>query len=187
MSSLKRIVIHHTGGSYRPSVHDKQCYHYLIDDVGNIIKGNFSPQANISCVDGEYAPHIKMFNTGSIGVACCGNFNYDIKNRSNSTKYPLTQPQLESMCSVIAHLCHTFDIKVNEATVFTHYQYDNKYKYNPDIYEGKTDITFIPYCPNLSVKNVGSYLRAKVKWYYDKYERTHYEKKTNVEKVKRLS
>lgn len=183
MSSLERIVIHHTAGSYRPNVHDKQCYHYLIDDKGQVIKGDLKPQDNIDCSDGVYAPHIKLFNTGSIGVACCGNFNYDIKNRSNSTKYPLTQCQIEFMCSTIAHLCLTFDIPVTEATVFTHYEYDSKHKDNPDIYEGKTDITFIPYCPNLSVQNVGHYLRDKVKWYIRKYERTHYEKKTNVKKI----
>lgn len=177
MSSLKRIVIHHTAGSYRPNVHDKSCYHYLIDDKGQVIKGDLPPQANENTADGVYAPHIKLFNTGSIGVACCGNFNYDIKNRSVSTKYPLTQPQIESMCSVIAHLCLTFDIPVTEATVFTHYEYDSKHKNNPDIYEGKTDITFIPYCPNISIQNVGSYLRAKVKWYVDKYERTHKDEK----------
>lgn len=184
MSSLERIVIHHTGGSYRPNVHDKQCYHYMIDDKGQVIKGDLKPQDNIDCSDGVYAPHIKLFNTGSIGVACCGNFNYNLKNRSNSTKYPLTKCQIESMCSTIAHLCLTFDIPVTEATVFTHYEYDSKYKNNPDIYEGKTDITFIPYCPNLSVQNVGSYLRAKVKWYIEKYERTHKnEKETSIKKI----
>lgn len=184
MSSLKRIVIHHTGGSYRPNLHDKQCYHYLIDDVGKVIKGNLPPQSNENCADGVYAPHIKLFNTGSIGVACCGNFNFNLRSPKTSTKYPLTQIQLESMCSVIAHLCLTYDIQVSESTVFTHYEYDNKHIKNPDIYEGKSDITYIPYCPNLSKDNVGTYLRNKVKWYITKYERNHYEKKIDVKKSK---
>lgn len=178
MSNLKRIVIHHTAGSYKPVFIDKQCYHYLIDDKGKIIKGNYIPQDNISCVDGKYAHHIKSLNTGSIGVSCCGNFNYSLSNK-NGTKYPLTQAQIESMCSCIAHLCLTFDIKVSEATVFTHYEYDNKYKNKPEIYEGKTDITYIPYLPNISVGNVGNYFRQKIKWYYDKYERTHNYEKTS--------
>lgn len=179
MSSLKRIVIHHTGGNYKPSVGEKTKYHYLIDDKGQIFKGDCTPQDNISCVDGNYAPHIKLYNTGSIGVACCGNFGYSLVNK-NRTSYPLTQAQIEAMCSCIAHLCITFDIKVSEATVFTHYEYDNKYKNSPDIYEGKSDITYIPYLPNLSVGNVGNYLRQKVSWYVDKYERSHNEKKKSI-------
>lgn len=166
----KRVVIHHTAGSYRPCIIDKNCYHYLIDDKGNIIKGDFTPYDNDNCVDGCYAPHIKLFNTGSIGVACCGNLDYSLSDK-DGTKYPLTRVQLESMCSCIAKLCLTYDIPVTEATVFTHYEYDNKYKNNLGIYEGKTDITFIPYCPNLSVDKVGWYLRSKVQWYVDKYER----------------
>lgn len=182
MSSLKRIVIHHTAGGYKPTEYERQFYHYLIGcpngETALIYKGVYKPEDNINCNDGKYASHIKYFNTGSIGVACCGNAGYSILSRVNSTNYPLKQVQIEKMCSVIAHLCLTYDIIPSEDTVFTHYEYDQKNIKNKNIYSGKVDITYLPYLPNLQPKNVGTYLRCKVKWYYDKYKKGHdYEKK----------
>ena len=179
MSSLKRIVIHHTAGNYKASSYDKHFYHYLIEGSGQIIKGDFNPQDNIDCKDNCYAPHIRGFNTGSIGVACCGNYNYSLENRCYSSHYPLTQVQMESMYSCIANLCLTFDIPVTLDTVFTHYEYDSLH-----LKEGKVDITFIPYCPNIPVNKVGDYIRQKILWYINKYERIRNEKtKKSFKKV----
>lgn len=178
MSNLKRIVIHHTGGVYTPSLTDREHYHYLIDFQGHIIKGTHTPQDNIDCKDNNYAAHIKLYNTGSIGVACCGNRYYSITNRLKSTAYPLTQVQIEAMCNCISHLCTSFDIPVTKDTVFTHYEYDQKNIKNPLIYEAKSDITFIPYLPTLPINCVGDYLRSKVKWYLYKNRKVKNHEKT---------
>lgn len=165
---LKRVVIHHTAGTYVPNDLDMHCYHLLVDNVGKVIKGVYTPEDNINCVDGKYASHILLGNTGSIGVACCGNLNYSYTNQNN-TNYPLTKEQIEAMCSLIAKLCVLYEIYPTYETVFTHFEYCERMKKLGKDYGNKIDITYLPYLPNLGPYKVAMYLRQKVLVYYNRY------------------
>lgn len=88
------------------------------------------------------------------------------------TKYPLTQKQIEAFCCLTAYLSVKYGILINEKTVFTHYEFDQKRQKNKR--EGKIDITYLHFAPNLSLKSVGNYLRQKISWYRDKIKQNKY-------------
>jgi hypothetical protein len=159
MATLNKLCIHHTAGTSKPCATDIEAYHYLIDDLGRIYEGKYKPEDNLNCNDGIYTKHCGGGNTGCIGISACGNYGYDLKNKK--TKYPLTKKQIETLCCLAAYLSLKYKFPVNENSVFTHYEFDRK-KPKP---EGKVDITFIPYLPNLAVEKVGNYLRNKIVWY----------------------
>lgn len=159
MTSLNKICLHWTAGANTPCQVDLNAYHFCVDKNGKIYQGKFKPEDNLNCYDGKYAAHCGGGNTGCIGISACGMFGFDLKNKK--TKYPITQKQIEAMCKKVAELCIRYGIIVKENTVFTHYEFDSKKK-KPD---GKIDITYLPYLPNLQKDRVGSYLRNKVSWY----------------------
>ena len=93
---MKRIILHHTGGSYIPNPTDKKAYHYLIDNLGHIYCGKYKPEDNENCNDGKYAAHTLRGNTGSIGISACCNFNFNLRDKVS--RYPITNIQFETMC-----------------------------------------------------------------------------------------
>lgn len=159
---MKRIIIHHTGGSYEPNPVDKKAYHFLVQEDGFIQDGVYKPEDNENCNDGKYAQHTLKGNTGSIGVACCCNFNYSMKAPETSTKYPLTQKQFEATCKLCATLCKKYKINVN--SIYTHYEFDILH----NIKQGKSDITYLPFRPDLKPSQIAPYFRAKINWYLTK-------------------
>ena len=75
---MKRIIFHWPGGSNYPNSADLQHYHFVIDKDGKLYKGKFPVSANAVCKTDQfghalYAAHTGGGNTGSIGVAVCGN------------------------------------------------------------------------------------------------------------------
>ena len=70
-ASMKRIILHWTGGGYKTNSIDKAAYHILIEDTGNLVRGSRSIKDNTSTSDGVFAMHISRLNTGSIGVSVC--------------------------------------------------------------------------------------------------------------------
>lgn len=159
---MKRIIIHHTGGSYTPNNVDKKAYHYLVQDDGFIVDGFYKPEDNENCNDGKYAAHTLKGNTGSIGVAACCNFNFNTKNPYTSTKYPLTKKQFESICKLCATLCIKY--KINPNNVYTHYGFDKAH----NIKQGKIDIIYLPFEHTIKPDDVEDYFRQKIKWYITK-------------------
>ena len=109
----------------------------------------------------RYAAHCGGGNTGCIGVSCCGMYGFNLKDKK--TKYPLTQKQVEAMCSKVAKLCSLYGITVSEKTVFTHYEFGQSHPKTSSY--GKIDFTYLPYLPNLSKERIGDYLRNKIQWY----------------------
>lgn len=176
MSSLNRICLHWTAGSNKPCDTDLKAYHYLVDSDGKIYEGKYSPEDNIDCKDEIYAKHCGGGNTGCIGLSVCGMLKFDLKNKL--TKYPLTKKQIETLCCLTAYLSIKYAISISEKSVFTHYEFDKK-KIRP---EGKIDITYLPYLPNLQIERIGSYLRNKAEWYKKKLKDGKYklEKKGNT-------
>lgn len=168
MTSLSKICLHWTAGSNTPCQVDLNAYHYCVDKLGRIYQGTHTPEDNLNCYDGKYAPHCGGGNTGCIGLSVCGMAGFDLIKKQ--TKYPLTQKQIEAFCCLVAYLSVKYGILISEKSVFTHYEFDRKKK-KP---EGKIDITYIHYLPNLSQNSVGSYLRQKISWYRDKIKQNKY-------------
>ena len=86
------------------------------------------------------------------------------------TKYPLTQKQIETLCCLAAYLSVKYGILITEKSLFTHYEFD-RLKKKP---EGKIDIIYLPYLPNLQIIRVGGYLRNKAVWYRKKIKEGKY-------------
>ena len=160
---LNKITTHWTGGRNKPSAHELECYHFLIDSDGHIYKGKFAPEDNINCNDGKYAAHCGGGNTGNIGVAFCGCYvpkGISVKN----TQFPLTRVQLEAGFQLCAKLCKTYDIPINAEHVFTHYEFGITHPNTSSA--GKIDITYMHPFPRETKATCGKFIRNKVLWYY---------------------
>ena len=175
MSSLNKICLHWTAGANYPCQVDLNAYHYCIDELGRIYPGTHKPEDNLNCYDGNYAAHCGGGNTGCIGISVCGMAGFNLS--AKQTKYPLNQKQIETMCCLTAYLSIKYRFSISEKSVFTHYEFDKK-KTKP---EGKIDITYLPYLPNLQIEKIGAYLRNKAEWYGIKIKSNNYkfEKKGN--------
>lgn len=168
MTSLSRICLHWTAGANSPCQFDLNSYHYCVDKFGRIYSGSHKPEDNLNCYDGNYAAHCGGGNTSCIGLSVCGMAGFSLSKKQ--TKYPLTQKQVEALCCLAAYLSVKYGILITEKSVFTHYEFDRN-KTKP---EGKIDITYINYLPNLSQNSVGTYLRQKISWYRDKIKQNQY-------------
>lgn len=158
-----KITYHWTAGRNKPSPHEIECYHFLIDADGNCYKGKFAPEDNINCYDGKYAAHCGGGNTNNIGIAFCGCYvpnGIPVKN----TQFPLTRKQLERGFKLGAELCKKYDIKITKNTVFTHYEFGLKHPKTASA--GKIDITYMHPFPTENKTTIGDFIRNKVKWYY---------------------
>ena len=54
----------------------------------------------------------------------------------------------------------------------SHYEFDQRRQ--KKLREGKIDITYIHYLPNLSANSIGNYLRQKISWYKEKIKQGKY-------------
>ena len=161
---MKRIIIHWTAGIYYPTNYEKQFYHFLIDKDGKIHTGKFKPEDNLNCKDNNYAAHTGGGNTGSVGVAMCGMSGY--KSPQICGQYPITPLQFEACMNLCAKLCQIYNLKINDSTVMTHYEFGVK---NPKTTSaGKIDIVYLPPYPWIGKNDIGSFIRTKVKWYFNK-------------------
>lgn len=159
---FKRIVLHWTGGVYKPNDIDLSHYHYLINHNGQIIEGKYKPEDNINCTDGRYAQHCGGGNTGAIGIALCGNIGWTTSQRHSAC--PLTHQQFEAMWKLCAELCIKYNLKPEDC--ITHAKFG---KDNPDTTSfGKVDIIHIPYNNLYGVEEVNNLCREKINWYYQK-------------------
>lgn len=161
---MKRIIIHWSAGGYYPNTAETNCYHFLIDKDGQVIKGKFSPECNLQCLPGKYAPHTGGGNTASIGVALCA--MYGFKDKNNCGHYPITPSQFESAMDLCAKLAKKYSIPITSNTVMTHYEFGIKHPNTTSA--GKIDITYIPPYPWVDKNDCGAFIRSKIKWYLKK-------------------
>lgn len=152
---MKRIIIHHTAGTYIPNSTDKKAYHYLVDNNGKVFEGIYKPEDNENCNDGKYAAHTLKGNTGSIGVSACCNMKFNLTTKVSP--YPLTLTQFKSICKLCSELCKKYKISVDN--IFTHYGFDLAH----NIKQGKVDITYLPFKPELNPIQVQNYFRNEIK------------------------
>lgn len=163
---MKRIIIHWTAGGPVPNLHEKECYHYLVDSYGKIYSGKFKPEANEICKKDLYAAHTGGGNTGSIGVALCGMQGF--KNRYSIGNYPITKVQFEACMQLCAEIAKKYNIPITKTTVLTHYEFG---LYHPDTTSaGKIDIIFIPPYSWVSADEAGNFIRTKIRWYMQKLQ-----------------
>lgn len=158
---MKRIILHWTAGGPVPNCYEKECYHFLIDSLGNIHNGKFKPESNKNCKSGLYATHTGGGNTGSIGVAFCGMANF--KNKNAIGNFPITRVQFESAMKFCAELSTKYQIPVKADTVLTHYEFGQTHSQTSSA--GKIDIIFLPPFSWLEKDEVGKFIRSKIKWY----------------------
>lgn len=161
---MKRIIIHWTAGTYNPTNHEKECYHFLIDDKGEKHNGFFKPEDNENCNDRKYAAHTGGGNTGSIGVAVCAMAGY--KSPKVVGEYPILKKQIESTMKFCAELCKKYNIPITEDTVLTHYEFGKKHSNTKSA--GKPDINYLPPYPHVPANEIGNFIRQKIKWYRNK-------------------
>ena len=158
---MKRIIIHWTGGTYVKKKKEKEDYHFIVDGLGTVHKGNYTPEDNLNCYDGKYAKHTGGGNTGSIGIAMACMFGY--KNPKNMGQYPMTNIQFEACMKKVAELCRQYNIAITPDTVLTHYEFGLKHPETSSA--GKPDIGFLPPYPEVKYSDVGYFIRNKVRWY----------------------
>lgn len=168
--SLNKICLHWTAGSNNPCNTDLKSYHYCVDKYGRIYPGTHKPEDNLNCYDGNYAQHCGGGNTGCIGISVCGMAGFDLTKKQ--TKYPLTQKQIEAFCCLAAYLSVKYGILIDSKSVFTHYEFDQRRAKAKR--EGKIDIAYVHYLPNLAPESVGKYLRQKTSWYKSKIQANKY-------------
>ena len=158
---MKKIILHWTAGSYYPTACEKNCYHFLVDKDGKTHSGNYKPEANLNCNDGEYAAHTGGGNTGAIGVAICAMAGF--KSKSYIGNYPITAKQFEAAMKLCAELSLKYNIPVSAETIMTHYEFWIKHPSTTSA--GKIDIIYIPPYPWVEKNDAGSFIRSKIKWY----------------------
>lgn len=158
---MKKIILHWTAGSYVPTCYEKECYHFLVGNLGQIYIGHFRPEANLVCRSGMYAAHCGGGNTGAVGVALCAMLGF--KDKNSVGKFPITQKQFEAAAELVAKLCLKYNIAVSPETVMTHYEFGLKHPETSS--RGKIDIVHLPPYSWVAKGDVGGFLRSKVKWY----------------------
>lgn len=154
MGSIKGIVIHWTGGTYKPNATDLSHYHFLIDGNGKVIEGKYKPNDNLNCKDGKYAQHTGGGNTGRIGIALCGMY---------SSEYPIKRLQLEALCKKCAELSKVYGIPITSNTILTHSEFGHKNPHTTSF--GKIDIDKLPCVALYDRVSVGNWLRSRINYY----------------------
>jgi N-acetylmuramoyl-L-alanine amidase len=166
MDKLDKITIHWSVTGYTPTEDCYNHYHYIIDGQGNIHNGNRPPESNLesSVKTDTYQEHCGGGNSNNVGVSMASMLGYrGIKNIGN---YPITVIQFEECCRLVAKLCKKYQIPVDKDSVFTHYEFG---LLNPKTSSaGKIDINFLPPHPQLESREIGDFIRSKVKGYINK-------------------
>lgn len=156
--SMKRIICHWTAGGYKATELDREHYHLLIEEDGNLVRGVHSILDNVSTADGKYAAHTKGCNTGSIGISVCCMAGAQ-QSPFKPGKFPMTEMQWETMTQVAAELCQAYNIQVTPKTVLGHGEV-HAHLGIPQL--GKWDPMVLPWNPAMSQTQVGNLLRTLV-------------------------
>jgi hypothetical protein len=155
-----------TAGTYTPSAHELECYHFLIDGQGKIHNGIFKPEDNLNCNDGKYAKHTGGGNTDSIGISLCGMANF--KSKNDVGRFPITRIQFETAMQLCAKLSTKYNIPIKSDSICTHYEFGITHPETSSA--GKIDIVYLPPFPNIKKQDIGDFIRSKIKWYFEKLQ-----------------
>lgn len=140
----ERVIVHWTAGKNNPqSPVDFQHYHLLIDGGGKAHRGKYTIADNDSTRDGRYAPHVKLYNTKSVGLALCGMLGAakDSDGRVQPGNFPITEIQTEALIEALVDLCDVYGWLPTAKRVCGHSEVEATFGiYQP----GKWDITWLP-------------------------------------------
>jgi N-acetyl-anhydromuramyl-L-alanine amidase AmpD len=157
---MKRVIVHWTGGGGRASAEDRIHYHRLVEYDGTVVDGKEDISDNIVTADGDYAAHTLRLNTGSIGVAMCG-MHEAVEHPFSVGPSPLTEPQFNATCKLVASLCLEYGIPVTPQTVLTHAEVEPTLGVKQ---RGKWDITRLPWKKDVrGARAVGDYMRYRIR------------------------
>lgn len=159
----KRIILHWTGGGPHASEFEREHYHYLVEQSGNIVAG-VPVAANMRKVGAKhpYAAHTRGFNSFSVGVSFCGMAGVKSLpdwHSGKRGKAPLVEQQLVTGCLFVGHLCRTWKLQVSESTVFTHAEAERIHGVDQD---SKWDIDVLAFRPDDTPQQVGRWIREHV-------------------------
>lgn len=138
---MQRIIMHWTAGANFPSPECFEAYHYLIDRVGHVHRGDHPVTDNLSTADGDYAAHTRGLNTGSIGLALCGMAGANEKPFAPG-RFPLTRPQWNAAIIAAADLCRRYRIEPNERGLLMHCEVERVFQIKQ---ANKWDISRLPF------------------------------------------
>lgn len=166
----KRVILHWTAGSRVASSHDRERYHFLIQESA-IVPG-VPVERNLRSLVGlpgyhtnplsGYAAHTAGMNSWSIGVAACGMLGAE-DLRPDGDVHPgaeaLTEQQMTVLYSWVAAICLKYGLDAsNPADVFTHYEAQAIHGVPQ---AGKWDVTWLP-GENFTRDEVGPIIRERI-------------------------
>ena len=155
----ERIIAHWSAGAYHATDHDRDCYHYLVEGDGRLVRGHWTPRDNSFTGDGNYAAHTGGFNTKSIGVAVCC-MGDAVEAPFSAGRWPMKKVQWETLVLVIADLAERYQIPVVPQAVCGHGMvYAHHGRKNPT---GKWDPLKLPWIPTATKTDVDRMLREQV-------------------------
>lgn len=128
-ADIDRIVIHWTVGRGKPNGNERAHYHFLIDDEGRVVRGEYGVQANsrnapIGRKGWPYAAHVFRLNSGSIGVSMCGMLNATL---TDFGPHPLNQRQWDACVALCAQLAERYRVPVTERGILGHCEVERVY------------------------------------------------------------
>lgn len=155
----KRIICHWTGGGPKANDVDKAHYHFIVEQDGNVVRGVHPVAENMRKLGRgtAYAGHTGGFNSFSVGVSFAGMASWV---PGGTTKYPLTAVQVQTGMTFVAFLGQAYGLDpLNSSHVFTHTEAWTLHKVKGTVNDQKTDITYLPFKPDLGKAAVGPWLR----------------------------
>lgn len=158
VSKPQRIVMHWTAGPHEITASDFEHYHEVVEGDGTRKPCRRKPEANNNTGDGDYAAHVRKFNTGSIGLAmCCMSGAKHKPFRKGSA--PMTEVQLDAFVEMVAEYAETYDIPIDRRHVLSHEEVDVTHGIKQD----KWDIAWLPHMAKPGdVVEVGDFLRDRI-------------------------
>ena len=155
----ERVICHWTGGAYDASDLDRQHYHFLIEGDGSVRRGRHPISANDRPIRGDYAPHVRGKNTGSIGVAVC--CMAGARERPfDPGRFPMRREQWRRMAAVVAQLCAHYGIAVSPQTVLGHGEVEHRLQVPQ---RAKWDPLALPWRTDLDLHAAGERFREEVR------------------------
>lgn len=109
---MKRVIVHWTGGVYKPNALDKKSYHVLV------AYDQTTQKAYI--VEGDKPPEAKL----AMGIALCGMLG------ASESGYPIKQCQYDLMIEEVAAYAKGYGIPITPTTVLLHSEVNHNLKVN---------------------------------------------------------
>jgi len=164
----KRLVLHWTAGDRKSTNHDRQFYHFIIDQDLTLVYGHNKIEDNDNTSDGRYAAHCRRANTKTVGVALAGMAGSREKPFVRGTD-PITHAQYELGCRVCAEIAYRCNFMgVNHKTIANHGMVEEKWGIDQ---RNKWDVMVLPWDVSKTWQQVEEHFLERVQYYYGEYRK----------------